>query len=663
LDTVLYAFEIAVALGLIVLTHEAGHFLAAKWCGVWVRRFAIGFGPPLIKWTRGDTEYSLRILPLGGFVEPMGDTPESEGGDSPRALWRKPAWQKIAIFSAGVVMNALLAMILFGLAPIVGVEAPLPVVGGVLPDMPAAQAGIQPGDRIVRINGNRVESFEDVIWTVALVDADTAFNLEIERPVPGSEEPEVLTKTVVSVRKPKMLAPMLGIEPQIAPVIARISPDSPLAQAGFLKGDRIVAVNGKSVGTWRELEKTLTDAPAGPVNLAMERQGEPEDLRVDPADLKVYDFGMTFPTQIESVEPGSPAEEAGIQAGDRVAAIRSEPPPKSEAPATTSRESAQSPAAEAAKQEADSPAKAPAKAGAKAAEPIVPTQTQPWPTGDTIAEVVKAAGDGGLVHLTLWRDGQAVAVACKTAMLPGTDHPRIGIAMAPAIEEPLQIGSVDKDGPADRAGIRPGDLVVAMGEDSHQPGDWVALIQELLESDGQPVPIQVKRGGNLLAATLEPKLVRQDRLSAVGAIGSVVYGPMPRLYNPLAAAERGVRKTVLWLGRVYLNLKQLVTGQVSAKAAAGPVGIVQFSLDVASHGIGAMMDFWGMLAVSIAVLNFLPIPPFDGGHVLFVLIEKIRGAPVSVKVRSWIWGAGWAAVGALFLFVTYRDILRLVGVA
>jgi len=642
LDTVLYAFEIAVALGLIIFTHELGHFLAAKWCGVWVRRFAIGFGPPIFKWTRRETEYSLRVLPLGGFVEPMGDHPDSEGGDSPRALWRKPAWQKILIFAAGVVMNAILAMILFGLAPIVGLEAPLPVVGDVVPDMPAAQAGIQPGDRIVSINGSRVESFEDVILTVALAGAGTKFELELERPVPGSDTPEVLTKEVVSVRKPEMPAPMLGIE-SVTTTVAKIYPDSQLDQAGILEGDRIVAVNGKPVWTWVGLEKTLSDAPAGPVVLGIERGGQPQDIRVYPADLKVYDFGMTWPTEIALVEPDSPASKAGIVDGDLIAAIRCEPPPKSETPPATSKESAQRPAA-------------------KAAKPIVPTQTQPWPTGDTIAEVVKAAGDGGLIHLTLWRDGQAIAVACKTVMLPGSDHPRIGIAMAPAFEEPIQVGSVEKDGPADKAGIRSGDIIVAVGDGPRQPRDWPALMERILKADGEPITIQVKRGGNVLAAMLEPRLARLDRLSTIGAGGSLVYGPTPHISDPLDAAERGIRKTILWLGRVYLNLKQLMTGQVSPKAVGvGPVGIVQYSLVVASHGVGAMLDLWGMIAVCVAVFNFLPMPPFDGGHVIFVFIEKIRGGPISAKVRSWIWGVGWILIGALFLFITYRDILRWLG--
>jgi regulator of sigma E protease len=91
----------------------------------------------------------------------------------------------------------------------------------------------------------------------------------------------------------------------------------------------------------------------------------------------------------------------------------------------------------------------------------------------------------------------------------------------------------------------------------------------------------------------------------------------------------------------------------------GPVLIVTASLGIASRGLGTFLDFWGILSVCIAVFNFLPVPPFDGGHVLFVLLEKIKGSPVGVKVRTWIWGAGWAAVAVLFALIMWQDIARL----
>ena len=189
MSTVLYVFEVAVALGLIIFVHELGHFLAAKGFGVWVRRFAIGFGPPIVKWQRGETEYSVRAFPLGGFVEPMGDHPDSEGGDDPRALWRIPAWQRIVVFSAGVFMNAVLAVVFFMAAWMIGLSAVPPVVGSVVPGSPAQAAGLEPGDRIIAINGQRVRTFDDLLAKVTSDDAGTAFNVTVLRRVPGAAEP------------------------------------------------------------------------------------------------------------------------------------------------------------------------------------------------------------------------------------------------------------------------------------------------------------------------------------------------------------------------------------------------------------------------------------------------------------------------------------------
>jgi len=126
----------------------------------------------------------------------------------------------------------------------------------------------------------------------------------------------------------------------------------------------------------------------------------------------------------------------------------------------------------------------------------------------------------------------------------------------------------------------------------------------------------------------------------------------------VTAAARGVKRTWTWLGRIYLNLVQLLRQKVSTESLGGPVLIVYASLGVAARGLGTFIDFWGILSVCVAVFNFLPLPPFDGGHVLFVLLEKIKGSPVGIKVRTWVWGAGWAAVGVLFLLITWQDIGR-----
>jgi len=619
-ETILYVVEIVLGLGLIILVHELGHFLAAKWFGVHVRKFAIGFGPVvgvpvraggrwqyrgLLTWGKGETEYSVRWLPLGGFVDLAGEHPEVEDGKDPRGLCNKPAWQRIVVFSAGVVMNAVLALALFTVAPAVGIVAPVPVVGDAIEGMPAAKAGIMPGDRILAVNGDPVETFEDLIWTVALADAGTSFAIDLERT--GKEgAPEFAGITVASTRVPGSLFPMIGLEPEREPVIAKwLRPGALLEQAGFEEGDRIVAVDGRPVETWRALVKALADAPPGPVALRRLRGGTTKEVRVNPADLKMYEYGMAWPVEVGGVDAGSPAAEVGVRPHDRIAAI----------------------------------------------------QDKKWPSADQVVETVKAAGADAEIRLTLLRGGEFLDVSCRTAMLPGADHPRTGISMGAALGSPVQVGTVTAGGPAQEAGLRPGDLIVSAGDRGRRVEDWGDLLETVLAAGERPVPLQVQRGGSVLATTLRAKTVPQERLSVADAVGMPMYKPLPRIYSPLKAAGRGLKQTGLWLTRVYVNLKQLMTGQVSTRAAAGPVGIVRAALAVASHGPGTMMEFIGMLAVCIAVLNFLPVPPFDGGHVLFVILERIKGGPISLKVRTWVWSAGWAAVLAIFLIVTYRDIL------
>jgi regulator of sigma E protease len=310
---------------------------------------------------------------------------------------------------------------------------------------------------------------------------------------------------------------------------------------------------------------------------------------------------------IGAVDAGSPAAEAGIQPGDRVLAV----------------------------------------------------QGKPWPTVEELSTAVKAAGSGTEIRLTLWRNKKTVEVACKAAMLPGADRPRLGISMSEAAGAPVQIGSIEPSGPAAEAGLKPGDIITAAGDDGKKVDDWESLLRIIVAAEGKPVTLQVERDGTLLPPTiLRPKAVPQERLTLVAAGSMPLFAPLPRIYNPITAAQRGLRQTVLWLGRVYLNLKQFAFGQVSTKAVGGPVAIAQWSINMAGKGVGTFMDFLGMLTVSIAVLNFLPLPPFDGGHVLFVLIDAIKRKPVSMRVRTFVWLAAWIGVLLLFVLITYRDILR-----
>ena len=614
MSTVLHLVEIAVAIGLLILVHELGHFLTAKWFGVRVRRFALGMGPVLVKWQRGDTEYSLRPIPIGGFVDLVGEHPEAEGADDPKALWRRPVWQRIVVFSAGVVMNALLAIVLFSAAFLIGVNVIAPIAGEILPGSPAEKAGLRAGDRVLALGvagqePTPIQAFDDLMYAVTLENAGTEFTIEIGRPAAEGDEPVRKTFRVKSFRPEGSLGPMFGINVPQDTVLAKMLTTSPAYQAGLEVGGRILAVDGKPITFLHQAAEALEQAPAGPVVLTIERKGRNQDLRIDPAELKEYRYGLAPPTGVEKVLPDSPAEKAGIQKADRV----------------------------------------------------VQAGEVRWPTPSQISEVVQAAGAGSSVDLVLARGGERIEVTCQVAMMDAEDgqKPMIGLAMAGAVGDPVEIGQVEAGGAADRAGLRPGDIILSVGPKGKMPGNWNDVVAELVRKPGAPVAVTVERGSQVVETTLTPDAVPYERFTLEGIAAKPVYVALPRIYNPLTAAGEGLKRTRLWFGRIYTSLAQMVRGQVSTQTVGGPVLIVQASLAIAEQGLGTLMSFWGMLGVSLAVLNFLPLPPFDGGHVLFAIIAKIKGSHVSLKVQTAFWAAGWVMVGLLILLVMWQDIDRL----
>ena len=614
MSTILYLVEIAVAIGLLILVHELGHFLTAKWFGVHVRRFALGMGPVLVKWQRGDTEYSLRPIPIGGFVDLAGEHPEAEGADDPKALWRRPVWQRAVIFAAGVAMNLVLALALFILAPAIGMRAAAPIVGGVVERSPAARADIRPGDRIVSINSQPVQSFEDIIASIGLRRAGTEFQVVVERESEAGEEPHRLKKTVTSDRVPETPAPMIGVVPAGDVVIYKLDdPDSPAAQAGLKAGDRILTIAGKPVRRWDEIETRLEAVPPGPLELQIVRDGKEQTRTVDPGHLTQPVFGMMPPTMVAGVERGGPAEAAGVSGGDRVLWV-----------------------------------------GEIA-----------WPTVDELMEAVRRAGPGRPVPLVLHRKGwlfwpdEIVRSAPVAALLSEEKEPRIGVRLGLDAKAPLCVTGIEPDGPAAAAGFQRGDEILSVTEKKIVPKDWNALVTVLYpKAADQPVSILVRRGANDLFLSYQIERKPVERFTLAGAEGKALYVSLPRITNPLTAIKRGIRQTLLWLSRVYANLAQLIRGEVGFRSLGGPVLIVRFSYEMAAQGPGTFINFWGILSVCLVVFNFLPLPPLDGGHVLFLLIEKVRGKPFPMKFQNTIWFVGFVLVIILFVLLTYQDILR-----
>jgi regulator of sigma E protease len=278
-----------VVLGVLILIHELGHFFVARWTGVGVERFSIGFGPVLLRWRGKETEYCLSAIPMGGYVKMMGEESPLEGGTTPtydprKAFALKPLWARFLIVFAGPGMNFVLAALIvsFVLATI-GRPVWPPVVGRVVEQAPAAVAGLRAGDRIEAVEGRPVSYWEDVDRAVA-ASAGRPLRLEIVRD--GARQTLTATPRRTTVQDPVLKESRevwdLGAGPQSAPVITSVGANSPAEAAGFKTGDVVVAVAGQRVFSADELVQAIRGRPRQAVNITVERDGKLLTLSVTP---------------------------------------------------------------------------------------------------------------------------------------------------------------------------------------------------------------------------------------------------------------------------------------------------------------------------------------------------------------------------------------------
>lgn len=277
-----------VAIGVLVVVHEYGHYLAARLAGVKVLRFSVGFGKPLLvrRLGRDRTEWALAALPFGGYVKMLD---EREGEVSPaeahRTFNRATVWRRIGIVAAGPAANFLLAILFYWVLLLHGLPALKPIVGEPPAGTPAAHAGLVAGDEIVRVNGEDTPSFTEL--RLALLRASVAGDpvaLELAdgrttnlTPVPGRDE---------SLEQ-DTLRP-LGIvrfDPPIEPVIGSVLPDGAAARAGFREGDRLLRADDVAIGTWQEWVKRIRDNPGKPLRITLLRDGQTRVIDVTPAGV------------------------------------------------------------------------------------------------------------------------------------------------------------------------------------------------------------------------------------------------------------------------------------------------------------------------------------------------------------------------------------------
>jgi regulator of sigma E protease len=274
-----------VAIAILVVGHEFGHYIAARLAGVKVLRFSLGFGKPLFsrRFGRDQTEWSLAALPFGGYVKMLD---EREGvvpaAEAHRSFNRASVWRRIGIVAAGPIANFLLAIVFYWILFLHGIPAMKPLIGEPPAGSPAAHAGLVAGDEIRRVNGAETPSFQDLRLNLLRAGvAGDALTLEL---ADGRSVQLVAPPMDTENLEQDTLRP-LGIvrySPEIDPVIGTVVPGGAAERAGFQTGDRLLAANGESVANWEDWVKLIRQHPSQSLRIEYERQGQPGVLTVVP---------------------------------------------------------------------------------------------------------------------------------------------------------------------------------------------------------------------------------------------------------------------------------------------------------------------------------------------------------------------------------------------
>jgi regulator of sigma E protease len=290
-------------LGVLIFVHELGHFVMARRVGVRVLKFSLGFGPRLVGFKRGDTEYVISAVPLGGYVKMAGENPDDARSGRDDEFLSKSKWQRFQILIMGPLMNLILAVVVTAAVLMTGAEIPAfqskpPVIGQVTPDTPAAKAGIQPGDLVLSVAGREVPTWEQFLIAIA-TRASRETEMVILRDgkeLPVKVTPEPQTRYEVGD---------IGVLPNSRPHIGSILPGSPAERAGLKIGDVILKVDGAVINAPTQLIEQISSKANTKITLTIERDGAEQDVPVTPElNGEVGRIGINISEDVIRINPG-----------------------------------------------------------------------------------------------------------------------------------------------------------------------------------------------------------------------------------------------------------------------------------------------------------------------------------------------------------------------
>jgi regulator of sigma E protease len=273
----------AFVLGVLIFVHELGHFLAAKRVGIRVLKFQLGFNPTILSVRRGDTEYSVGLLPLGGYVKMAGDSPDGEVTGRPDEFLSKTKWERFQVLIMGPVMNLLLAVFVLAIVLYNGADVPAyqdqpPVVGAVRPESPAALGDILPGDRILSVNGRNVDTWDQLFIAIG-TRPNREVSIVLQR---DGREIERRMTTVVPPSQSRFEIGDIGVLPDVHPHLTMVNPGEPGDRAGLKVGDVILAVGGQPITFHSQFREAIAANPEKAMTLTVLRDGGEQDIVVTP---------------------------------------------------------------------------------------------------------------------------------------------------------------------------------------------------------------------------------------------------------------------------------------------------------------------------------------------------------------------------------------------
>ena len=290
-------------LGVLIFVHELGHYMMAKRLGVRVLTFSLGFGPKILKFRRGDTEYCISAIPLGGYVKMAGENPEDPRSGNPDEFLSKTKWERFQILIMGPAMNIILAVVVMALVMMQGAEVPAfqdqpPVIGAVLPASPAEKVGIRRGDRILTVAGDEVDTWDRFYMAIGTRPGrDVAVTL--------LRDGKTTAVTVHPNTQTRFEVGDIGVLPDVNPGIRTVTAGDPAEKAGLKPGDVVVAVNGERVIFARQLAEAISRNAGHEIDLTIRREGQERHVAVTPIarDGKGV-IGISIAEATRSFEPG-----------------------------------------------------------------------------------------------------------------------------------------------------------------------------------------------------------------------------------------------------------------------------------------------------------------------------------------------------------------------